>query len=214
MHCAAENRRRARIMANIGQIDQKSATMTLGIDPEIALDLSTGELRGSPIHKSSRTIADMKGYYRDETARQRLDPGTVIYRVQAFLPGPEGQRSALFLGTTFVEPGAVGDEYFMTKGHFHLNRERTEYYITISGEGALILMDENRQTNFEVMRPGSVHYIPARTAHRVANTGKSVLAFLACWPSDAGHDYESIASEGFGARLRNVNGAATLIEES
>lgn len=212
--CAAENRVRARIMANMAQIDQKSATVMRGIDPEIALDLSNGELQGSPIRTSSRTIADMRGYYRDEVARQGLDPGTLIYRVQAFLPRPEGEPSELFLGTTFVEPGTVGDEYFMTKGHFHLNKNRTEYYITFSGEGGLILMDESRQTTFEVMRPGSVHYIPPRTAHRVANTGNSVLAFLACWPSDAGHDYESIASEGFGARLRNVNGAATLIEES
>ena len=32
-------------------------------------------------------------------------------------------------------------------------------------------------------------------AHRVANTGNSVLSFAACWPSDAGHNYEEIANK-------------------
>jgi glucose-6-phosphate isomerase, archaeal len=191
-----------------------SRVRQLRMKPEVAIDFSTGELAGSPLHDSSRTIGDMKGYYRDERARQSLDPETVVYRVQAFLPGSEGEEGDLLLGTTFVQPGTVGDEYFMTKGHFHLNRKRTEYYITVAGSGGLILMDESRRTRFEPMRPGSVHYIPSHTAHRVANLGDSVLAFLACWPSDAGHDYESIASKGFGARLRKVNGIATLVEES
>lgn len=156
----------------------------------------------------------MKGYYRDERARQNLDPEKVVYRVQAFLPVQEGEEGGLFLGNTFVEAGMVGDEYFMTKGHFHGNRNRSEYYITVQGQGALILMDENRRTVFEPMHPGSVHYIPFNTAHRVANISDSVLSFLACWPSDAGHDYGTIASKGFGARLRKINGVATLVEES
>jgi len=180
----------------------------------ISVDLLTGELAGGPMHESSRTVGDMKGYYRNERAWQSLDPGTPVYRVQAFLPGREGEEGDLFFGTTFVQPGMVGDEYFMTKGHFHQKRNRREYYITVAGAGALILMDEARHTLFEPMHPGSVHYIPAHTAHRVANIGDTVLAFLACWPSDAGHDYESIASKGFGARLRRMNGVPTLVEES
>jgi glucose-6-phosphate isomerase, archaeal len=179
----------------------------------LGLDLSTGELSGSPVHESVRTLGDMRGYYHDENARQTLDPKTVVYRVQAFLPVAEGEEGGLFLGTTFIQPGMVGDEYFMTKGHFHRNRRRSEYYITVAGMGALIFMDENRRTVFEPMRPRSIHYIPFNTAHRVANVGDSVLTFLACWPSDAGHDYDAIASRGFGARLRKINGAVTLVEE-
>jgi len=179
----------------------------------IGISFSTGEIMGSSIRETLRTIGDMKDYYRDEGARRNLDPEKVVYRVQAFMPVAEGEQGGLFFGTTFVEPGVVGDEYFMTKGHFHGNRNRSEYYLTVQGAGALILMDENRRTVFEPMRPGSVHYIPFNTAHRVANTGDSVLAFLACWPSDAGHDYGTIASQGFGARLRKIKGVATLVEE-
>jgi glucose-6-phosphate isomerase len=99
----------------------------------------------------------------------------------------------------------------MTHGHFHLKRNRTEYYGTIEGQGALILMDENRETRMELMSAGSLHFIPPNTAHRVANIGNVPLRFVACWPSDAGHDYESIRDEGFGARLLNVNGRPMLV---
>jgi glucose-6-phosphate isomerase len=179
----------------------------------ITVDLSTGELLGDQVQSTIRTVGDMKGMYRDEVVRQSLDPEMIVYRVQAFLPVREGEEGGLFWGTTFVQPGLVGDEYFMTKGHFHRDRKQSEYYVTVGGSGALILMDQNRNTIFEPMRPGSVHYIPAHTAHRVANVGPSVLSFLACWPSDAGHDYETIAAEGFGARLREVNSVPTLVEE-
>jgi glucose-6-phosphate isomerase len=107
----------------------------------------------------------------------------------------------------------VGDEYFMTRGHFHAKRECAEYYLTLEGEGALILMDESGRTQSEEMKRWSLHYIPGRIAHRVANTGSGNLIFSACWPSDAGHDYESIASTGFSSRMRKVAGIRALIAE-
>ena len=178
----------------------------------IRLDFSTGTLLGTSVQETVRTVRDMKGYFRDEAARKNLDPETVVYRVQAILPFQEGEEGGLFFGTTFIQPGMVGDEYFMTKGHFHLNRNRSEYYITMAGAGALILMDEDRRTVFEPMSPGTVHYIPFNRAHRVSNIGDTVLTVLACWPSDAGHDYNEISSKGFGGRLRKINGLAALVE--
>ena len=179
----------------------------------INVNFQSGELTGAGVKSLVRTISDLTGIFRDEAARRALDPNAVIYRVQTHAPAPEGAAGGLFWGTTFIEPGLVGDEYFMTKGHHHADRSRSEFYLTTAGLGALILMDENRRTTFQPMRPGTLHYIPAHTAHRVANTGETVLSFLACWPSDAGHDYESIAREGFSARLRKVNGAPVLVEE-
>lgn len=181
--------------------------------PQIMVDLKTGALSGEGIRSIARCLKDLKGFFRDEEARQAHDQGRVVYRIQTFCPVGEGEEGGLFWGTTFIEPGMVGDEYFMTKGHYHAERRRSEYYLTVVGCGALILMDENRRTTFEPMSSGKLQYIPAHTAHRVANTGESVLAFLACWPSDAGHDYEPITSEGFGARLLNVGGVPTLVEE-
>jgi glucose-6-phosphate isomerase len=61
------------------------------------------------------------------------------------------------------------------------------------------------------MAAGSVHYIPGKVAHRVANTGDIPLAFLACWPSDAGHDYAQIRATGFSKRMLLRNGEPCLL---
>ena len=180
----------------------------------IQVDLTTGELSGNGVQTTIRTLCHLQGIFRDEKSRQALDTEKVVYRVQAFHPVREGEEGGLFWGATFIEPGMVGDEYFMTKGHYHSQQNRGEYYLTIAGYGGLILMDQARKTVYQPMRPGSVHYVPAHTAHRVANTGGLVLTFLACWPSDAGYDYERIAAEGFSARLRKVSGVPTLVEDS
>lgn len=184
------------------------------VPPTLRANLGTAELsENAEIHETVRTLGDLKGVFRDEKARSAFPDSTVAYRVQSFSPVQEGTAGGLLLGNTFLEPGMVGDEYFMTRGHFHARRDRTEIYIGVAGEGALILMDESRRTWCERMHPGSVHFISGDLAHRVANVGSETLSFLACWPTDAGHDYETIAKNGFGARLREVSGAPQLIED-
>jgi glucose-6-phosphate isomerase len=161
--------------------------------------------------ESVKTLGQLQGVFASEEARRAMDPDIVVYRVQAWCPVPEGTEGAQFWGTTVVEPGVVGSEFFMTHGHFHLKRNRTEYYGTVDGEGALILMNETRETRMEPMAAGTLHFIPPNTAHRVANTGKVPLRFVACWPSDAGHDYDSIRKLGFSARLMNANRGPALV---
>ena len=73
-------------------------------------------------------------------------------------------------------------------------------------------MDQQRNTWTEKMYPGSLHYIPAGVAHRTANTGSGVLSFGACWPADAGYDYERIDREGFSKILVRKEGIPTLID--
>ncbi len=158
---------------------------------EIFQDFRTGKIAGQGIAEIKRTLGDLKGVFRDEQACASLNPATLVYTVQLFQPIEEGTEGGLFWGATIIEPGLVGDEFFLTKGHFHALINRGEYYVTVAGSGALILMTEERETRIENMVPGSVHYIPGRTAHRVANTGETQLSFFACWPSDAGHDYKT-----------------------
>lgn len=194
--------------------EQKRETMIPMRPATLQVNLQTAQLSGNTdIQTIGRTLGDLKGIFRDEAAFQALSQTKKVYSVQSFFPVKDGTEGGLFWGSTFIEPGQVGDEYFMTKGHFHSKIDRTEFYMGVEGEGALILMDETGRTWWERMHPGSVHAIPGRVAHRVANTGSAVLSFLACWPSDAGHDYETIARDGFGARLRSVDGIPQLIEE-
>lgn len=176
------------------------------------LDWASGLLESSAeVLESVKTLGQLEGIFANTEALRGMDPSTVVYRVQAWCPVPEGTEGALFWGNTVVEPGKVDSEYFMTHGHLHLKRDRTEYYATVQGEGALILMDETRRTWMEPMSTGSLHFIPPNVGHRVANVGSIPLRFVACWPSDAGHDYDSIRKHGFGARLLNVSGRAELV---
>lgn len=173
--------------------------------------ITEGTLKGKHIIDSQKAIAQLKNIFLDEDARSKMGQDKIVYRVQALLPVEQGTEGGLFFGTTWIEPGTVGEEYFMTQGHFHKLSNRAEYYWCIKGEGALILMDRNRNCRAELMHPGSLHYIPAHTAHRVANTGNTQLVFSACWPADAGYDYEEIIQHGFSARLLNKNGKPELV---
>jgi len=175
------------------------------------VDWPAARLEGTSVRNSVTKLGQLQAYFRSRAAFASMDPETVVYRVQWLEPIAAGVEGGLFWGSTTVEPGRVGDEYFMTKGHFHAIRNRAEYYTTVQGEGMLILMDEQGRTRAEVMTPGSLHYIPGATGHRAVNTGMTPLCFWACWPSDAGHDYDTIAAEGFGARVLLRNGAPALV---
>jgi glucose-6-phosphate isomerase len=178
----------------------------------VRLDWASGRLESAAqVRESVKTLGQLEGVFANTDAWRGMDPNTVVYRVQAWCPVPEGTEGGLFWGNTIVEPGKVDSEYFMTHGHFHLKRDRTEYYGTLEGEGALILMDESHRTWMEPMSAGSLHFIPPKVGHRVANVGSIPLRIVACWPSDAGHDYDSIRKHGFGARLLDVSGGATLV---
>ena len=178
---------------------------------DISMDWSTARLAGKKLGTSRRTIADLESYFLDQSAARQMPPDTLLYEVQSYEPLSEGTDGGLFWGNTTLYPGTVGDEYFMTKGHFHHIRNRGEFYVTSKGNGALLLMEENGPTVAETMSPGSVHYIPGHHAHRVANTGSEPLIFIACWPSDAGYDYASIERNGFSARLLKRNVGPTLV---
>ncbi|MGI8634258.1 MAG: glucose-6-phosphate isomerase family protein [Segetibacter sp.] len=178
-----------------------------------SVEFLKNELKGAEVvHKSTR-VKDLKGLYKDEAARAALDQEMVLYDVDAYLPVADGTEGGLVFGITRIHPGKIGEEYIFTKGHFHAKSDRGEYYWGIEGEGMLLLMDRNRNCHAEVVKPGSLHYIPAHTDHRVANTGSTALSFGATWPSDAGHDYDVIFNHGFSGRLIEENNQPKLIPE-
>ena len=176
-----------------------------------AVDWTTGALSGPGIEEGVKTLGQLDGLFHDQAAWQAMDPATEVYRVHYWKPVEEGSHGGLFWGATTLYPGRVGDEYFMTHGHFHANRDRAEIYATVRGNGALLFMNEAGETWSQEMRPGTVHYIPGNVAHRVVNTGNEPLTFLASWPSDAGHDYGSIRTTGFGKRMILKDGEPCLV---
>jgi glucose-6-phosphate isomerase, archaeal len=180
-------------------------------DPQFRTNWSTGTIEGSGVETLVRKLSDLGGVFADERAFASLDPDRLVYRTECVFPVPEGTPGGVFWGTTFIEPGLVGNEFHMTKGHFHAQPDRTEIYFTFAGSGLLVLMSRDRRCWAERMSPGSTHFIPPFTAHRTVNTGDQTLAFGASWPSDAGHDYASIAADGFAARVLRVDGRPQLV---
>lgn len=181
-------------------------------EPEVVL--IGQKLTGGHIDRLTKKLKDLENIFENRAAYRDMDEETIVYEVASSFSTPLNTQGGLFYGITHIYPGKVGNEYFMTKGHFHSIRNRAEYYMTLEGEGMLLLMDENGVTRAEKMIPGSIHYIPGHTAHRTANVGHSILSFSAVWPADAGHDYDTISDHGFSKILIDHNGSAELIDNS
>lgn len=170
------------------------------------VNLLTGHLSGEQITVTEKTLGAMRAIFEDQTAASKMDPDTVICHIEIRVAVPDGTEGGLFFATSFLMPGKVGNEFFMTKGHFHEKREAAEYYWGISGKGLLLLMDESGTCSAEKVEKGTLHYIGGNIAHRLINTGSEVLAVGACWPSDAGHNYEEITKKGFSVRVFERDG--------
>lgn len=166
------------------------------------VDWASGVLSNGPLLRKSTRIADLTQVFADERARQGMTGEQVVYDVEMFdTSSAEGE---LYTGVTHLYPGKVGNEYFMTRGHFHARREQGEVYFGLRGSGLLLLQDEQGQARLEKVFPGSVHIIPGFTAHRLINTGSEMLSALAVWPGVAGHDYASLVN-GFALRVFEEN---------
>ena len=165
------------------------------------IEFIASKLSGAQVDTMVRRVSDMPGVYEDALAFNAADPAEVVYKVDSYAPVEAGTEGGLFFGITHLMPGRIGAEFFMTKGHFHAKRDRAEFYWGIAGNGVLVLMDSEGNARTEDVRPGSLHYVPGHTAHRLVNTGGDVFDVAACWPSDAGHDYGIIAESGFSLRV-------------
>ncbi|MEM2593454.1 MAG: glucose-6-phosphate isomerase family protein, partial [Candidatus Bathyarchaeia archaeon] len=82
----------------------------------------------------------------------------------------------------------------------------------ISGEGLILMQDRYGGVFTEEIRPETIVYVPPGLAHRSVNTGKNELIFLAIYPSDAGHDYETVDRIGFAKIVVERDGKPTLID--
>jgi glucose-6-phosphate isomerase, archaeal len=180
--------------------------------PLAAVDLKNGLMSGRVVQEVRRTLSDLTGTFADPAALARLPGDRLAYRVQMWAPVAEGTEGGLVYGVTIIEPGDVGGECFMTKGHFHARREAAEFYWTYEGQGLLLMMDEGRHCRVEQMAPGSLHYIPGGMAHRTVNVGDAALSFGSCWPATAGHDYATIAHDGFSVRVYRDGGGVRVVD--
>jgi len=175
------------------------------------LDFKKGELKPND-RTNIRKLSDMKGMFLDTESElrilQREDP--IIYSFsERILPEENGH---LQLATTTIHPGKIGEEYFMTKGHYHRRPDTSEVYLGLEGEGYLLTQTEDGNFESIVIQPGVVAYIPPYWGHRMVNTGSKPFIFFAVYPGDAGHNYGDIEKTGFVKILIEKNGKPQLID--
>jgi len=149
------------------------------------------------------------GLYAERLAwRLMVESGDpVVYRVDA-APVPDTADQLPFAVTT-IQPGSVGDELFMTRGHRH--REPSgEVYVGLGGHGLMVLYDGD-ETRVVEISPGTVAYTPPGWAHRSVNTGTEPFRFLAVHPGGVGQDHASIAAGGCGARVLRAGDGCRVV---
>ncbi len=160
-----------------------------------------------------RRLSAMKGQYRDTDAFNALleQDDRILYEVYEFRrPEVSGE---LLHGISIIHPGRVGDEYFMTKGHFHAVLETGEVYYCLRGRGMMVMETPEGDWSVKEFRPGGVLYVPPRWAHRSVNTSPTedlVLFFV--YPGHAGHDYRTIEQQGFRKLVVDRDGKPEVID--
>ena len=175
----------------------------------VDFDLNNGFSKTAETTK--RYLSQMKDmFYYVEAAEEILkteDP--LIYEFYE-LGFPEREGDLAF-GTTILYPGLVGEEYYMTKGHFHTKLETAEVYYTLSGEGYMVMENPEGDTIEIPLVKGQALYVPRRYAHRSVNTGNEPLVMFFTFDADAGHDYGTIETKGYHKMVVERQGKAEIV---
>ncbi|MBI0299395.1 glucose-6-phosphate isomerase [Streptomyces sp. PRKS01-29] len=159
-----------------------------------------------------RRMSAMAGMYADQEAAQRLaEEDALVY--EFFDMGVPQSSGEVAYGTSITYPGKVGDEYFMTKGHFHSVLDTAEIYYCLRGRGLMMMENPEGDVQWREFTPGQGVYVPGRYAHRSINTSpdEPLITFFA-FPGHAGHDYGTIESKGFRKIVVERDGAPAVVD--
>jgi len=160
-----------------------------------------------------RRLSSMKGQYLDQQAYQKMLSHTdrVLYEVYE-LKRPEIVGELLH-GISIVHPGKVGQEFFMTKGHFHTLLETAEVYNCLKGQGVMVMETPEGDWAVEELYPSRVLYVPPCWAHRSVNTSRTDdLVTFFVYPGNSGHDYGTIEQQGFRKLVIEESGQPVVID--
>ncbi|WP_135552630.1 glucose-6-phosphate isomerase family protein [Paenibacillus cymbidii] len=144
-----------------------------------------------------RTLSQLQALYTDREAveRQLAEGDPVVYEVYE-LPHPNDETD-LLVNITVLYPGKVGEEPFMTKGHFHAEPDTAEAVIGLSGSGEMLIQRRNGELRRLVVAEGKISYAGGGWSHRVINTGDVPLVFFAVSGANIVHDYDTAARLNF-----------------
>ena len=181
-------------------------------DKSFLVDFDTVTGISTTAETTKRYLSQMKDMFCDTQAAEKIleneDP--LVYEFYE-LGCPERPGDLLF-GTTRLYPGKVGDEYFMTKGHFHTQLATAEVYYTLDGEGYMVMENPEGDTIEERLEKGKAVYVPRRYAHRTVNTGDKPLVVFFTFAADAGHDYGTIETKGYHKLIVEKDGKPVVVD--
>jgi glucose-6-phosphate isomerase, archaeal len=176
-------------------------------------DFDLGSGLSSKTPSIRRLLSNMRGMFHDTAALEasvRNDDRLVYEFYDMGVPPTSGDVA---YGTSITHPGMVGDEYFMTKGHFHTVLDTAEVYFCLRGHGVMMMESPEGEVEVQEMRKGEAVYVPGRYAHRSINISadEPLITFFA-FPAHAGHDYGTIESKGFRKLVVQRDGKPTLVD--
>lgn len=161
---------------------------------------------------TKRHLSNMRGMFSNSEALEALiqNENSLMYEFfELELPEKDGD---LLFGTSIVYPGKVGNEYFMTKGHFHTILDTAEVYYCLSGKGYMLMENPEGDWAAEELTPGKAVYVPGRYAHRSINVGDQPLITFFVFRADAGHDYGTIETKGYRKLIVEQDGKVEIVD--
>jgi len=162
-------------------------------------------------------FSDLTGLYEDERAFKALvaeKGNSVAYQVTDFKPS--ANPGDMIFGVTHMEPGRVGREFYMTRGHIHNRPNRPEMYYGERGRGVMLLESPAGDVRTVEITPRSICYVPPYWIHRSVNVGDEPLVMTFAYPADSGQNYDIIGEAG-GMKSRIVTddkGGWTAVENA
>lgn len=162
---------------------------------------------------TQRKLSQMKGMFADAAAYAELlkQGDRIVYEFHEMgVPEHDGD---LAFGCSITYPGKVGDEYFMTKGHFHTILDTAEIYYCMGGHGYMLLENPEGDWSAQELTPGKAVYVPKRYAHRSINVSATDPLFtFFVFRADAGHDYGTIETKGYRKLIVEQQGRPAVID--
>lgn len=162
---------------------------------------------------NGNNLEEMVMRYKDADYFKRedpdMDPETIIY--EHFVKESSPEEGHLNWGHITLYPGQVKDQYFCTKGHFHVNPDAEEYLLCMKGEGLIMFFSREGECWCEELEEGSLHKIPANIGRRLINIGDEPLMLSQCLPSNAGFDYDSVDGHPFPCHVYDDDGDMAIM---
>jgi len=158
-----------------------------------------------------RHLSYMKDMFTDEQAFEELVKENPLIYTFYDMAAPATSLDLAF-GTSICQPGKVGQEYFMTKGHYHEVFGTAEVYYCLQGGGLMMMETPEGLWCVKELVPGRMIYVPGGWAHRTINTGTQPFITFYVFRGDAGHDYATIEDKSFRKMVVEEDGSPVVVD--